>query len=75
MICDMIAYSLYTMLAVGLAVMVTAVFRRLRQDDWRIAPPEEDAAFDRRMEEIEVRYGLGRDQEDDWRRDARTDRE
>ncbi len=58
MIAAMLAYSLYTLLAVGLAVMLTAMFRRLRRDEDRIAPPEEDAAFDRRIAAIEDDYGI-----------------
>jgi hypothetical protein len=66
MIGGMIAYSLYTMLAVGLAVLLTAVFRRLRQDERRVTPLDEDAAFNRRMREIEAEYGPGRhDDRDD----------
>jgi hypothetical protein len=57
----MLAYSLYTMFAIGLAVMLTAVFRRLRRDDQRIAPHEENAAFDRRIAAIEADYGLPHD--------------
>jgi hypothetical protein len=55
----MIGYSLYVLLAVGLTMLLTAVFRQLRKDDQPIAPPEEDAAFDRRMAEIEERFGTG----------------
>jgi len=40
-------------------MLLTAVFRQLRKDDQPIAPPEEDAAFDRRMAEIEERFGTG----------------
>lgn len=57
MIAAMLAYSLYTTLAVGLTLLLTAVFRRLRQDDQRIARAEEDAAFERRIKAIEVDYG------------------
>lgn len=38
-------------------MLLTAVFRRLRQDDQRAAPPEDDFAFKRRMSEIEERFG------------------
>lgn len=61
MIGGMIGYSLYVLLAVGLAMLLTAVFRAIRRDDQRIAPPEEDAAFDRRMAKIEEDYGPGPD--------------
>jgi hypothetical protein len=57
MIDGMIAYSLYTMLAIALAVLLTAVLRRLRQDERRVTPLDEDAAFNRRMREIEAEYG------------------
>lgn len=58
MIGGMLAYSLYALVAVGLAVLLTAVFRRLRRDEDRIASPEENAAFDRRIAAIEADYGL-----------------
>ncbi len=61
MVGPMIGYSLYILLAVGLTMLLTAVFRSLRKDDQRIAPPEEDAAFDRRMAEIEAEYSSGKD--------------
>lgn len=52
-------YSLYVFVAVGLTMLLTAVFRHLRRDDRRIAQPEEDFAFSRRMTEIEERFGKG----------------
>ena len=61
MIAAMLAYSLYAVLVIGLALLLTAVFRGLRRDDQRIAPPEEDAAFTRRIEAIEADYGLPKD--------------
>lgn len=72
MIGGMIAYSLYTMLAIGLAVLLTAVFRRLRQDERGVTPLDEDAAFNRRMQEIEAEYGSRRydDPDDGGSRDG-----
>lgn len=58
MITGMLSYSLYTLFAVGLAVLLTATFRRLRRDEHRVAPREENAAFDRRIAAIEGDYGL-----------------
>lgn len=60
MVGAMIGYSLYVLLAVGLTMLLTAVFRSLRQDDKRVAPPEEDAAFDHRIAKIEADYGPGK---------------
>jgi hypothetical protein len=53
----MIGYFFYFLLAVGLSILLTASFRRLRGDGTGEVPPEEDAAFDRRMAEIEKRFG------------------
>jgi len=61
MIAAMLAYSLYTIVAIGLTLLLTAMFRGLRRDDQRIAPPEEDAAFDRRIKAIEADYDLPKD--------------
>lgn len=66
----MIGYSLYVLLAVGLTMLLTAVFRHLRKDDQPIALPEEDAAFNRRMAEIEERFGTGQGR---WRDTERED--
>lgn len=60
----MIGYSLYVLPAVGLTMLLTAVFRHLRKDDQPIAPPEEDAAFNRRIAEIEERFGTGQGEDD-----------
>ena len=64
MVDGMIGYSLYILLAVGLTILLTAVFRSLRRDDKRVAPPEEDAAFDRRIAEIKADYGPGKGKPD-----------
>lgn len=53
----MIGYVLYALLAVGLTLLLSATFRRLRRDDAVIAAPDEDEAFNRRMEAIERQYG------------------
>lgn len=53
----MIGYFLYFLLAVGLSILLTASFRRLRGDGPGTIPPEEDADFERRMAEIENRFG------------------
>lgn len=52
----MIGYILYALLAVGLTILLSASFRRLRRDDAVIAAPDEDETFNRRMEAIERRY-------------------
>lgn len=56
----MIGYALYFLLAVGLTILLTAAFRRLRRDDETIVSSQEDAAFDRRMEAIERDFGRDR---------------
>lgn len=53
----MIGYVLYVLLAVGLTLLLSASFRRLRRDEDPVAVPEEDAAFERRIEAIERHYG------------------
>lgn len=53
----MIGYVLYALLAVGLTLLLSASFRRLRRDDEVIVAPDEDEAFNRRMEAIEQQYG------------------
>jgi len=52
-----IGYVLYALLAVGLTLLLSASFRRLRRDDEVIVAPDEDEAFNRRMEAIEQQYG------------------
>lgn len=56
----MVGYFLYFLLAVGLSILLTASFRRLRGDDTR-TPPESQAEFDRRMAKIERRFGKDRE--------------
>jgi hypothetical protein len=51
-----IGYFLYALLAVGLTLLLSASFRRLRRDDEVIVAPDEDEAFNRRMEAIEQQY-------------------
>lgn len=55
----MLAYILYFVLVVGLSILLTASFRRLRGEQ----PPtrEDNAEFDRRIEAIERRYGRRQD--------------
>jgi hypothetical protein len=53
----MVGYFLYFVLVVGLSVLLTASFRRLRGDGGEATLPEEDAAFDRRIAAIEKRFG------------------
>lgn len=53
----MIGYFLYFVLVVGLSVLLTASFRRLRGDGGEATLPEGDAAFDRRIAAIEKRFG------------------
>ena len=61
----MIEYVLYVLLAVGITLLLSASFRRLRRDEEVTFAPDEDEAFNRRMEAIERQYG--RDATD-WRR-------
>ena len=50
-------YLLYFLIAVGLSALVTAAFRRFREDDRQAAPLEDGGAFDRRMAKLEERFG------------------
>ena len=57
----MIGYLFFFLLGVGFTLVFSGGFRRLRRDDQAAAPPEEDAAFDRRMEAIEREFGRDQD--------------
>lgn len=57
----MIGIALYFLLVVGIALLLSAAFRRLSGDNRLIVPPEEDAAFSRRIEAIEREFGTGHD--------------
>ena len=50
-------YLLYFLIAIGLSALLTAAFRRFREDDGKAAPLEDGGAFDRRMAELEERFG------------------
>ena len=60
----MIGYFFYFLLAVGLSVLLTASFRRLRGDGPGAIPPQEDVDFDRRMAAIEKRFGKPDDEQE-----------
>ncbi len=51
------SYLLYFLIAVGLSALLTAAFRRVREEDRQAAPLEDEGAFDRRMAELEERFG------------------
>ena len=57
----MIGYALYSLLAIGATILFSAAFRRLRQDNQSVVPPERDAAFNRRIAAIEQQFGRDRD--------------
>lgn len=68
----MIGYALYFLLAVGLSVLLTATFRRLRGEDRRSSAAENEE-FDRRMAQIEERFGRRTDAEDGERASRQQD--
>jgi len=56
MICKMLDYLSYFLLAVGLSVLLTATFRRLRGDESQVAPSQDDVEFGRRIAAIERQF-------------------
>ncbi len=49
----MLSYTLYFLLVVGLAVLLTSALRRFNEDIGKRPSPEEDQAFSDRMKKIE----------------------
>lgn len=64
---------LYFVLVVGLSVLLTAVFRRLRADDQPVASLEDNVEFERKMEALERRVGDSAAVEDQPRQRPRPD--
>ena len=61
----MFSYPLYFLIAVGLSVLITVAFRKLREGKQDVAHLRDDVAFHRRMAEIEKRLAQSSSEEED----------